>query len=210
MIRAYSDVYLDLAMENLASMLNQAVNDLGFDIDSFFSLFIASGVAKAVSTGDYRYLSGMSGYEVMCEVLEKVGLSGRIKEPTYRFDKTEEYWTGWVFAYYQWWSALTFDEIFNLFRPSEVRKFYYPYHEMDLESVCDLFDIRCRKYTRLKNRRLRLDLTQSELAKESGVPVRTIQQYEQRVRDIGNARVDVVVRLAKALGTSAEYLLDNN
>lgn len=45
-------------------------------------------------------------------------------------------------------------------------------------------------------------LSQSELAKASGVNVRMIQYYEQGVKDIGRASVSTVIALAEALGVS--------
>lgn len=43
-------------------------------------------------------------------------------------------------------------------------------------------------------------LSQSELAKKSGVSIRTIQAYECGSRDIMKAQVQIVVKLADALG----------
>lgn len=209
MIRAYSEHYIDLAQQNLASMLDYAVNDLDFDINEFFSLFIASGKANAFGKGDYRYIAGMSGVELAVNVLESTGLSKKVKNRQIRYGKTPEFWTGWVLAYYQWWSALTFEEIVLCIKPDEIRSLYHPYHEMDISQICDRLDASCRKETRLKSRRLYMELSQSQLAKASGVPVRTIQQYEQRERNINKAQVDTVVALATALNTEIRNLLEN-
>ena len=46
--------------------------------------------------------------------------------------------------------------------------------------------------TNLKQRRCKLYLTQRELAEFSGVPLRMIQQYEQRRRNITKAQDDEV------------------
>ena len=210
MIHAYSEIYLDRAMQNLASMLDYAVHDLGFSPDGFFSRFIACGAAEEFGRGDYRYLSGMSGIEIACCVMERSGLGNRIRPARIRIGKTPEYWAGWVLAYYQWWSALTFDEICWQIKPSEVVLLYNPFHEMDISSIAEKLDERCRKNTRLKNRRLRVGMSQSQLAKISGIPVRTIQQYEQRERDISKAQAITVASLAAALGTRSEMLLENS
>lgn len=42
-------------------------------------------------------------------------------------------------------------------------------------------------------------MSQSELAKKSGVPLRTIQAYEQGYKDINKAQVVTVLQLAEAL-----------
>ena len=52
-------------------------------------------------------------------------------------------------------------------------------------------------------------MSQSELAKQSGVPVRTIQQYEQGQKEIDHARGETLLRLARALACSIEDILEN-
>lgn len=209
MIRAYNEMYLSLAQQNLALMLDYAVHDLDFSIDDFFSFFIISGISNDFSNGDYRYLSGVSGFELAEDVLRKIGLEKVIKIPRLRFEKGPEFWSGWVLAYYQWWSALNFDEINYLIKPSELMDFYQPYHEMDIMQIVELLDSICRKETRLKNRRMRMGLSQSELAGRSSVPLRTIQQYEQRERIINRARAETVMALASALSVDSSSLMEN-
>ena len=48
-----------------------------------------------------------------------------------------------------------------------------------VDTVNDIY-FQKRQTTNLKQKRLEAGLSQSELSKLSGVPVRTIQQYEQR------------------------------
>lgn len=209
MIRAYNEIYLSLGQQNLASMFDYAVYDLSFSVDEFFSFFIASGIADAFSEGDCRYLAGKSGVELAQEVLHEVGLDDAVREPRIRFGKSPVFWTGWVLAYYQWWSALSFDEIDYLVKPSALMELYSPYHEMDICQITGYLDSVCRKETRLKNRRLRMGLSQSALARQSSVPVRTIQQYEQRERVINKAKAETVLALASALCVDCESLMEN-
>ena len=51
-------------------------------------------------------------------------------------------------------------------------------------------------------------LTQSRLAERSGVNVRMIQHYEQGIKDINKAQALTVQKLAKALNTTVENLLE--
>ena len=53
-------------------------------------------------------------------------------------------------------------------------------------------------------------LSQSELATQSGVNLRSIQMYEQRNKDINKANAETVYRLAKVLGCTMEDLIENN
>ena len=59
----------------------------------------------------------------------------------------------------------------------------------------------------LKNARIRSGLSQSELAKASGVPLRTLQQYEQGQKDIKKARAAYIVSLASVLNTEPSKLI---
>jgi transcriptional regulator with XRE-family HTH domain len=56
--------------------------------------------------------------------------------------------------------------------------------------------------------RERIGLSQSELAKESGVSVRMIQHYEQRLKDLGRAQTKTIWLLARALRCSMEDLME--
>ena len=62
--------------------------------------------------------------------------------------------------------------------------------------------------TNLKMIRTKLNLTQKELSDISGVPVRTIQQYEQRQKNINKAQTGYLVMLSKALSCKIEDLLE--
>ena len=79
---------------------------------------------------------------------------------------------------------------------------YYPYHEMDVNQFVDALNdryLQSTKETRMKTRRKLLNITQKELSLMSNVPLRTIQQYEQKQKDINKAQVESVIALAKAL-----------
>ena len=54
-------------------------------------------------------------------------------------------------------------------------------------------------HSRLKFMREEKGLSQSELAKASGVPLRNIQAYEQGYKDINKAQVITVLQLSEAL-----------
>lgn len=51
-------------------------------------------------------------------------------------------------------------------------------------------------------------LSQRELAEQSGVPLRTIQQYEQRRKNINRAQAEYLIMLAKALCYVVEDLIE--
>ena len=51
-------------------------------------------------------------------------------------------------------------------------------------------------------------LSQTELAKISGVSLRSIQMYEQRVNDIDKAQAQTIYKLSRVIGCSMEDLLE--
>lgn len=64
-----------------------------------------------------------------------------------------------------------------------------------------------KKHSKLKALRESKDLSQSQLAKASGVNVRTIQDYEQGRRDISKASYSIINKLAEALNVPIESIL---
>ena len=59
----------------------------------------------------------------------------------------------------------------------------------------------------LKDRRMAKNLKQRELAELAGVTLKALQAYEQGYRPLGGASAEVVLKIAKALGTTVEELL---
>lgn len=62
--------------------------------------------------------------------------------------------------------------------------------------------------SKLKNRRVALGLSQSQLAERSGVGVRMIQHYEQGAKPIDKAQVGTVLRLSVALDCGIGEILE--
>lgn len=211
MIHAYDKVYLDKARTALGRMLDFAVYDLQYDIEAFFALFISSGVASRFETGDFTLLVGMSGVEMAYEVLEQAQVQQERIQPRYTANRSEEYWTGWALAYYQWETALSFAEIVRCVPVKTIMALYTPYHEMDIRQFVDKMNELYRTAkpeTNLKLLRQKAGLSQRELAELSGVPVRTIQQYEQRQKNINKAQAEYLVMLSQALCCKMEDLIE--
>lgn len=211
MIRAYDKVYLDKARTTLGRMLDFAVYDLKYDIAVFFDLFIKSGVAKRFETGDFAVIAGMSGVELAYEVLEQSGVKSERIKPNYTASRSEEFWTGWSLAYYQWETSMSFAEIVRYVPIKDIIALYQPYHEMDIRQFVDKMNAMYKAEkpeTNLKFLRQKVGLSQRDLADLSGVPVRTIQQYEQRQKSINKAQVEYLVVLAKVLCCEVEDLME--
>ena len=213
MMHAYDKIYLDKARTALGRMLDFAVYDLRYDIDVFFDLFLTSGIAARFETGDFTVLAGMSGVELAYEVLEHSGIDCPRIAPNYTMNRSEEYWTGWALAYYQWDTALSFAEIIRYIPIKDIMALYSPYHEMDIRHFVDKMNELYRAAkpdTNLKLLRKKAGLTQQALAEQSGVPLRTLQQYEQRQKDINKAQAGYLVMLARVLCCRMEALMERD
>lgn len=210
-MNAYDRIYLEKAQSALGSMLDYAVYDLGYEPDRFWALFITSGLAARFGGGDCALTVGKSGVELAWMVIETALGEGAAVRPNYTADRSPEYWAGWALAYYQWFSALSFKEIQNAIPLSEIISLYVPYHEMDLRQFADkmseLYKARLPE-PNLKRRRKLLGLTQRELAERSGIPLRTIQQYEQRQKDINKAQAEYIIALSGVLCCEPEALIE--
>ncbi|MBO4261437.1 MAG: helix-turn-helix transcriptional regulator, partial [Clostridia bacterium] len=122
-----------------------------------------------------------------------------------------EYWIGWAVAYYQWHSARRYCDIFKALSFDDLQKMYYVLHEADITKFVDVADERVKeefKDTNLKRIRTAYGCTQAELAKQSGVNLRSIQMYEQRNKDINKASVETLYSIAKVLGCTIEDLIE--
>ena len=88
---------------------------------------------------------------------------------------------------------------------------YYTLHETDISKFADIADERMKELypeTNLKRIRMAYGCTQADLAKKSGVSLRSIQMYEQRNKDINKANADTIYRISKVLGCSMEDLIE--
>lgn len=211
MIHAYDKVYLDKARTVLGRMLDFAVYDLNYDIADFFQKFICSGVAARFEIGDFTVITGRSGVELAYEVLEQSGIKPKRIKPNYTADRSEEFWLGWALAYYQWETSMSFAEIVQYMTVKDILALYSPYHEMDIRQFVDKMNAlykAAKTETNLKLLRQRAGLSQRMLAELSDIPIRTIQQYEQRQKNINKAQAEYLVRLAKVLCCEAGELIE--
>ena len=212
-MNAYDKTYLEKARTVLGRMLDFAVYELHYELEKFWELFLTSGVASRFESGDFTVLVGKSGTELAYEVLEKAGLPANRITPRYSVDRSAEYWTGWALAYFQWESSLSFSEITKYVPITQIRELYNPYHEMDIRQFCD--EMRkiykaAKPDTNLKLLRKLAGLSQQGLAELSGVPTRTIQQYEQRQKNINKANAEHLLLLSRALNCDMAALLETN
>ena len=208
MICSYDETLLYKAQTTMAHMLDVAVGSYGCDLAKFYDMFLDSPYSTRFERGESAVIAGMSGHELAYAVISEHG-DVELRDNDYSVDRSSEYWIGWSLSYYQWISSRSFKYI-NELVPIPVMYMLYPkYHEMDLSRFKDHIDelSASRRQQAFKRLRQYAKLSQKELSQISGVPLRTIQQYEQGQKQIAHARADVVVRLSRALYCNIEELL---
>ncbi len=211
MTHAYSGSYLNDAKDRLSRFFDYLVNDCGMKADWAASIFLSSGYAEQFERGNPAVLAGMSGVELARAVVQKTYRKKALPESGPREDLSREYWAGWALAEYQWHSGKRFKDIFERVKFSEIVSMYPVYHEMDSSKFIEAMDQRCAivlPECRLKKLRESRGLSQTELARASGVNLRSIQMYEQRVNDIDKAQAQTVYKLSRVIGCSMEDLLE--
>ena len=211
MIHAYQEIYLSKAQAVLGEAFDYAVNTCSISGENFIKQFIVSSVSKKMENGEPAYLAGKSGIELVKDIVAETTGKDLTEVPPDRLDRSTEYWIGWVIAYYQWWSGRKYSAIFKAFTFDELQKMYYTLHEADISKFADIADERMKELypeTNLKRIRTAYGCTQADLAKKSGVSLRSIQMYEQRNKDINKANADTLYRISKVLGCSMEDLIE--
>ena len=211
MTHAYQEIYLNNAQKTLGDAFDYAINICHFSGDDFIKLFTASSVSKRMENGEPSIVAGKSGIEIAVEVVWETTGKQLNEEAQKKNGRSKEYWIGWAIAYYQWYSSRKYSDIFKVLSFDDLQSMYYTLHEADITKFVDIVDERIKAFysdTNLKRIRTAYGCTQAELAKQSGVSLRSVQMYEQRNKDINKASAETVYRLAKALGCSLEDLLE--
>lgn len=210
MMHAYDYDMMPRAQKVVGWMFDAGVHFYGVELNQFYQQFLNSAVSKRLAAGDASLIMGRSGrelaYDLMCE------LGGEPEVPMYyTLDRSPEFWLGWSLSYYQWYKGIPYSMITNRVEIETYLGMYDKYHEMDVAQFVDRVDElrkRAEDGSRLKRLRTYAGLSQKQLADMTGVPLRTIQQYEQRAKDINKANVEYVVHLARALGCEVTALLE--
>lgn len=211
MIHAYDREYLDDAMKCLGEAIDYAANSCQMKMDDFLALFIGTGCAEQFASGVPKYVSGVSGTELVMDVLTKSGLDMNFPEAQIEYDYSPQYWCGHILAYYQWYTGRSFKDVQKHITMQEVEKLYPTLHEASENKFVDIVNrIIAGKNlpTRLQTQRKISGYSQRELAEKVGVNLRTLQQYEIRAKDINKAAGTTLLALSKTLGCRVEDLME--
>ncbi len=211
MTHAYQETYLHKAQTALGDAFDYAINTCSISGEDFIKLFAASSVSRRMENGEPAFLAGKSGIEIAADVVLETTGKQLDDIPVEHFGRSREYWIGWAICYYQWFSARSFSDIFNVLSFEDLQNMYYTLHEADITKFVEIVDAGIREHfkdTNLKRIRISYGCTQKELAKRSGVSLRSIQMYEQRNKDINKASAETLYRISRVLGCTIEDLLE--
>ena len=211
MMCAYDEIYLDDAMKNLAEATDYAVNACNIDVNKFYELFITTGFATQFGNGVPKVVSGLSGAELVYEIITKAGIDIEPSEVQTEYDYSPEYWCGWILAYYQWKTGGAFKDILGYVSARDIVAMYNPLHEASEEKFVDTVNSiieRKQPISKIQKLRKNIGYSQRELSEKSGVNLRTLQQYELKAKDINKAASGTLLALSKVLGCNIEDLLE--
>ena len=208
MTHAYDEMYVEGAMVRMGDMLEYACLDCDYDPDSFWSMFIRSGLARRFEIGDVSVVAGKSGPELAYMVLSKADHRRYFPKAKWREDRSDLYWCGWVLAYYQWDRDVTFSRIWDRISIRMLQKMYPVLHEADITKAVDEMDALMKPGEKRSVHSLRLlrGLTQQELADKAHMTVSQLQRIEYGERKTENLSLKTALALAKALGVEVEEL----
>jgi len=167
--------------------------------------------ANAIAAGNPAYIAGMNGCELARKVLEETAMPFADSDDVMYLDKSPEYWSGWALAYYQWYSWRSYMEILRAVPLEQIMAMYPTYHEMDVSQFVEQMDRHMQEVypqTKLRMRRETCGFSQSELSADADVPLRQIQLFEQRQRDINKCAAITLLKLSRSLHCSIEDLME--
>lgn len=208
MIHAYDEMYVEGAMIRTGDMLEYACLDCGYDPDGFWKMFVQSDVARRFEAGEAAIVSGKSGPELAYMILLSKDYKDEFPQPAWREERSDLYWCGWVLAYYQWYTAKSFSEIWRSVSIRMLQRLYPTLHEADIQKTVEILAALQKpvKKTSISNLRLVRGMTQQELAERAHMSISQVQRLEYGERKVENLSLKSALALAKALGVDVEEL----
>ena len=103
----------------MGKMLDFAVHGLHRNAEEFLTLFVATGTAALIESGDIRYVAGMSGTELAYVVMDRSGIEYERIRPRYTTGTSVEFYIGSALAAAQNETGVPFEELLKVLDVSE-------------------------------------------------------------------------------------------
>ncbi|MCR4612351.1 MAG: helix-turn-helix domain-containing protein [Lachnospiraceae bacterium] len=222
---AYNNNYLGNVQSNLGSMLDCGVNTLEFGMRDFYNMFLSSDMSDKINKGDCYTICTLGGVElaeyVVCHAMNNSNFIHvrKASDPAYNQQlsdaiinvKSAEYWTGTVIASYAWEKNISYDELDRLIPIEDIYALYNDFKDADELMINIRLDEMLKSASsksKIKTRRELMGLSQTEIATRADIPVRTLQQYEQKRKNINNAKAIYLVNLSSVLHCEVRDLME--
>ena len=143
MEHAYNKLFLPEFQQNLGFAFDFAINVCGVESDTFFDYFISSKISKEIEMESPKFVCGCYGTELALFNFERVGFDfdeNILNQDICRFDRTPEYWAGWILAYYQGQTGISFSTIREKINFRQIVQMYNPLHEASEEKFVEVMD----------------------------------------------------------------------
>ena len=134
MIDAYNDYYLSIASASLGEMFEIAYYQEHLDLNDFFTKFLQSEICRGFEVGDPVIIAGKSSGELIKTILNIELKSHELNELI-----SPEYWVGYTLAIVQNKLNVSFKELVDKIDCNELLSLFFPYHEMDVSKIIDLY-----------------------------------------------------------------------
>ncbi len=173
MTHAYSEMYLEDAMRTLGEAVDFALCDQGLTPAELTAILSNALEMKQFERGMPRVVCGMAGDELASDIIAHAGLTPVECRETYPFDRSPQYWAGWVLAYVQWMCDLGFNELLEVAPLDLIIGSYHPLHEASEDKFAQIIiekwnDSQADKKG-LKAARKAAGLTQKQIAPNRGL-----------------------------------------
>ena len=133
MIYTYDESYLPDVQKNLGFFFQFMLWNMQYTAAETQRIFLRSIIPSQIEIGNPDFLCGKSGYELAMIALSDINLTQKIAEATAEsFYPQAEYWSGYVLAYCQWKSNLTFSDILQNCPLEQILSSYNLLHEADI------------------------------------------------------------------------------
>lgn len=197
-------------INNLGICISFACKYLGFQADEFFKLFSSSIISIEYAKANPKYIYGMSGVELAYEVLYDLGFNPKNVDD-YEIEKDANYWVGRVIGYIRYVNDYSYKYLAEIINLNSLLDHFEELVNEGLGYINEyVFTnlVSTDTKSRLQVKRKLVDLSQSELAQKANINIRTLQQYEIKNKNINNASVTSVIRLADAIGCKIDDILE--
>lgn len=181
--------------------------------ESFYANFARSSAAASLTGPHAMPAIGDSAIELVLDVNDDTSIDTLLMNEQ-RLSKQETarlHWMAEVAVRFQWESGLAFRNVYQALGCDRLKELSQRYGALAAADVVPYLFIEAPKEeasTNLARIRKERGFSQQALSQASGVSLRSVQQYEQRKKDINHAQVRSVLGLAKALGCTIEELLE--